>query len=219
MPPARAAPSRRITERVSPRVFRVVALPAPSDREKTQMFIQRYFEHFPAAGEVDHLRPQLVQPRRRRIRDGLLHRGGAQALSRAHPAVRATDRRSRDHAHQDLARGRPGGAGAAVCRAHRRSAAAVEAEPDGCRILRALVRLFAGARPDARGDRQQARALAHRALGRQEARAPQLHLPHPEPIPYKKVPHEKVKLPKRRTRASTTIRPACGARNFVAERY
>src|SRR5450432_3281203 len=43
---------KRITERVSPRVFRVVALPAPSDREKSQMYIQRYMQHFPAAGEV-----------------------------------------------------------------------------------------------------------------------------------------------------------------------
>jgi polyphosphate kinase 2 len=43
---------KAITERVSPRVFRVVALPAPSDREKTQMFVQRYFQHFPAAGEI-----------------------------------------------------------------------------------------------------------------------------------------------------------------------
>jgi polyphosphate kinase len=43
---------KAIAERVSPRVFRVVALPAPSDRQKTQMFIQRYVEHFPAAGEI-----------------------------------------------------------------------------------------------------------------------------------------------------------------------
>ncbi len=43
---------KAITERVSPRVFRVVALPAPSDREKTQMYVQRYVPHFPAAGEV-----------------------------------------------------------------------------------------------------------------------------------------------------------------------
>ena len=43
---------KAITERVSPRVFRVVALPAPSDREKTQMYMQRYIEHFPAAGEI-----------------------------------------------------------------------------------------------------------------------------------------------------------------------
>jgi polyphosphate kinase 2 len=43
---------KAITERVSPRVFRVVALPAPSDREKSQMYVQRYMAHFPAAGEV-----------------------------------------------------------------------------------------------------------------------------------------------------------------------
>jgi polyphosphate kinase 2 len=43
---------KAITEKVSPRVFRVVALPAPSDREKTQMFLQRYMQHFPAGGEV-----------------------------------------------------------------------------------------------------------------------------------------------------------------------
>jgi len=43
---------KRIMERVSPRVFKVVALPAPTEREKTQIYIQRYMTHFPAAGEV-----------------------------------------------------------------------------------------------------------------------------------------------------------------------
>jgi len=43
---------RTLTERVSPRVFRVVALPAPSDREKSQLYIQRYIQHFPSKGEV-----------------------------------------------------------------------------------------------------------------------------------------------------------------------
>jgi polyphosphate kinase 2 len=43
---------KAITERVSPRVFRLVALPAPSDREKTQLYLQRYLAHFPAAGEI-----------------------------------------------------------------------------------------------------------------------------------------------------------------------
>ena len=43
---------KRITERVSPRVFRVVALPAPTDREKTQIYMQRYIQQLPAAGEV-----------------------------------------------------------------------------------------------------------------------------------------------------------------------
>src|SRR5215831_12345182 len=43
---------KAITERVSPRVFRLVALPAPSDREKSQIYLQRYLSHFPAAGEI-----------------------------------------------------------------------------------------------------------------------------------------------------------------------
>jgi polyphosphate kinase 2 len=43
---------KALTERVSPRVFRVIALPAPTDREKSQMYIQRYLPHLPAAGEI-----------------------------------------------------------------------------------------------------------------------------------------------------------------------
>src|SRR5437763_4376525 len=43
---------KALTERVSPRIFRVVALPAPSDREKSQMYIQRYLPYLPAAGEI-----------------------------------------------------------------------------------------------------------------------------------------------------------------------
>jgi polyphosphate kinase 2 len=43
---------KALMERVSPRVFRLVVLPAPSDREKSQMYVQRYLQHFPAAGEV-----------------------------------------------------------------------------------------------------------------------------------------------------------------------
>ena len=70
-----------LTERVSPRVFRLVALPAPSDREKSQMYMQRYMQHFPGGGRDRDLRPQLVQPRRRGVCDGLLHEGAARALS------------------------------------------------------------------------------------------------------------------------------------------
>jgi len=43
---------KRIVERVSPRTFRLVALPAPTERERSQIYIQRYVEHFPAAGEI-----------------------------------------------------------------------------------------------------------------------------------------------------------------------
>jgi polyphosphate kinase 2 len=51
-PPGKGGTIKAITERVSPRIFRVVALPAPSDREKSQLYIQRYLQHFPAAGEI-----------------------------------------------------------------------------------------------------------------------------------------------------------------------
>ena len=49
---AKGGTIRALTERVSPRIFRVVALPAPSDREKSQVYMQRYLQHFPSAGEV-----------------------------------------------------------------------------------------------------------------------------------------------------------------------
>ena len=79
---------KAITERVSPRVFRVVALPAPTEREKSQMYMQRYLPHLPAARRSRDLRPQLVQPRRRRARDGVLHReAGARASCRSTPLV------------------------------------------------------------------------------------------------------------------------------------
>ena len=72
---------KAITERVSPRVFRVVALPAPSDREKSQMYMQRYVERFPGRRRDRDLRPELVQPRRRRIRHGLLLAQGSTSAS------------------------------------------------------------------------------------------------------------------------------------------
>jgi len=63
---------KAITERVSPRIFRVVALPSPTEREKTQMYGQRYLAQMPRQ-ERCHLRPKLVQPRRGRAGDGILH--------------------------------------------------------------------------------------------------------------------------------------------------
>jgi len=56
---------KALTERVSPRVFRLVALPAPSDREKSQMYMQRYLPHFPAAGHQPDARFETIAPERR----------------------------------------------------------------------------------------------------------------------------------------------------------
>ena len=99
---------KAITERVSPRVFRVVALPAPSDREKTQMYMQRYIAAISGRRRSRDLRSQLVQPRRRRIRHGLLHRAAAPALPGALPGGREIHRRRRHPADQDLAGSRQG---------------------------------------------------------------------------------------------------------------
>ena len=71
---------KALTEKVSPRVFRTVALPAPSDREKSQMFLPALHAAFSRRGRNRDLRPKLVQPRRRRIRHGLLHPGRARAF-------------------------------------------------------------------------------------------------------------------------------------------
>ena len=72
---------KALTERVSPRVFRVVALPAPSDREKSQLYMQRYIQHFPAAGEVVIFDRSWYNRAGVEYRDGLLHRGAVPATS------------------------------------------------------------------------------------------------------------------------------------------
>ena len=62
---------KRITQRLNPRVCRVVALPAPTEREKTQWYFQRYVPYLPAGGEIVLFDRSLVQPRRRRTRHGV----------------------------------------------------------------------------------------------------------------------------------------------------
>ena len=72
---------KAITERVSPRVFRVVALPAPTEREKSQMYIQRYIPHLPAAGEIVIFdRSWYNRAGVERVM-GFLHRGAGQSAS------------------------------------------------------------------------------------------------------------------------------------------
>ena len=73
---------KAIAARVSPQVFRVVALPAPTEREKSQMYIQRYLPHLPAGGEVVIFDRQLVRMARRRARHGVLHWVGKTVLRR-----------------------------------------------------------------------------------------------------------------------------------------
>ncbi len=126
---------KAITEKVSPRVFRVVALPAPSDREKTQMFLQRYMQHFPAGGEI------VIFDRSWYNRAGVEYVMGfctpeehERFLSLC-PQIEKYIVDARHHPDQALARGRDGGTGAALRGADRGSVAPMEAEPDGHRVL------------------------------------------------------------------------------------
>ena len=83
----------RITARTSPRVYRHVALPAPSDREKTQIFIQRYIAHFPAAGEIILFdRSWYNRAGVERVM-GFCQRRGGRTLPSADPSGRARDSR------------------------------------------------------------------------------------------------------------------------------
>ena len=171
---------KAITERVSPRVFRTVALPAPSDREKTQLFMQRYIERFPAAGEVvifdrswynragveyvmgfcseeQHERfLELCPEVEKYIVDGGI------TLIKIWLEVGKDEQQRRFSARIDD-----------PLRQWKLS-------PMDLESYRALVRLLAGARHDVDANGQPARALVHRALGRQADGAAQLHLPHPK---------------------------------------
>ena len=85
---------KRLTETVSPRVFRVVALPAPSDRQKTQVYMQRYVEQLPAAGEVVIFdRSWYNRPGVERVM-GYCTEHAAQAVPAGDPAPRGADRPS-----------------------------------------------------------------------------------------------------------------------------
>ena len=97
---------KAITERVSPRVFRVVALPAPTDRQKSQMYLQRYISYLPAAGEI------VIFDRSWYNRAGVervmgLHRGTGEAFPCGRAARREGDRRVRRRPAQVLARSEP----------------------------------------------------------------------------------------------------------------
>ena len=167
---------KRITERVSPRTFRVAALPAPTEREKSQMYLQRYMSHFPAAGEVvifdrswynrAGVEPVMgfctpEQTERFLDQTPLVERAIVDSgihLIKYWLEVSADEQTRRlksriDDPRQDL-----------------------EAVGHGPQVLQPLVRLLACPRCDARRHRHVVGALVHRPHRRQEAGPPQHHL-------------------------------------------
>ena len=134
---------KRITERVSPRVFKVVALSAPTERERSQMYIQRYIEHFPGLRRGRHLRSQLVQPRRCGACDGILHARADRAVPGAGARGREGDGGVRHPPHQVLAGGERRRADATPGGPHPRPAQGLEADRHGPQVVHPLGRLHA----------------------------------------------------------------------------
>jgi hypothetical protein len=132
---------KAITERVSPRVFRVVALPTPTEREKSQMYVQRYIPHLPAAGEV------VIFDRSWYNRAGVERVMGfctdEQARRFLQMAARGKgDGRLGNRAREVLARAQRRRADQATAEPHRRPAQGVEAVDDGPQVVQPLVRLL-----------------------------------------------------------------------------
>ena len=192
---------KRITERVSPRVFRVVALPAPTEREKSQMYVQRYVPHFPAAGEV------VIFDRSWYNRAGVERVMGfctpeqTERFLELVPGGREGDGRLRDPAAQVLAGGQPGRADPAPGEPDRRPAEDLEAVGHGPEVLQPLVRLLAGPRRDVRRDRHRLGALVRRATPTTRSAAGSTSSATcSSQVPYEPLAPRDVKLPKRQRR-------------------
>lgn len=94
--------SKRVAEHLNPRVPRIVALPKPTERERTQWYFQRYAEHLPSAGEIVLFDRSWYNRAGGGARHGLLHQGGAPAVPAAVPDLRADAGGGRDPAAQVL---------------------------------------------------------------------------------------------------------------------
>ena len=131
----------RIMQRCSPRVFKHVALPAPSDRREEPDVYPALHRPFPGRRRDHPVRSVLVQSGRRRAGDGLLQRRAVRAFPEARARDRARDRQQRHHPAEILPRRQPGRAAPALRGPDRGSGQALEAEPDGRRIGAPLVGL------------------------------------------------------------------------------
>ena len=210
---------KRITQRLNPRVCRVVALPAPNDRERTQWYFQRYVAHLPAAGEIVLFdRSWYNRAGVERVM-GFCTREEYEEFFRSVPGVRTHARALGHPAAQVLVLDHRRGAAPAISRPHSRSAQAVEAEPDGPRVAPALGGLHQGQGDDARAHAHSRGAVVGRAGGRQEAGAAQLHPSSARAVPVRaKCEKPAIVLPERE-RHEHYSRQAVPAEMLVPEVY
>ncbi len=137
---------KAMTARVSPRIFRVIALPAPTEREKSQMYVQRYLPHLPAGGEI------VIFDRSWYNRAGVERVMGfcTEDQAKALPQCRSQRREGHHRVGRDpaqvLARGEPGGADATARSPHRRRTQDLEALTDGFEVVHPLGRVHEGTR-------------------------------------------------------------------------
>ena len=187
---------KAITERVSPRMFRVVALPAPTEREKSQMYIQRYLPHLPAAGEI------VIFDRSWYNRAGVERVMGFCTEEQASASCSGAaggegDRRVRNHSAEVLAGSQPGGADAPAGGAHHDGRKIWKLSPMDLKSYsrwydysRARDEMFTAT------DTPWAPWFVVRSDDKKRARLNMItHLL--RQIPYKEAPREKVKLPER----------------------
>ena len=210
---------RALTERVSPRTFRLVALPAPSDREKTQMYIQRYLAHFPAAGEIVIFDRSWYNRAGVEYVMGFCTKEQHKRFLEICPAFEKTDRRQRHTTDQVLARSQQQRAEAEIRSAHRRSPAPMEAERDGPSLTRAVVRLLARARQmlDATDTDF---APWHIVRSDDKKRARLNILSHfLSLIPYEAPPAKKIKLPNRDKKHAYDDEATTKGRRWIKEKF
>ena len=168
---------KRITQRLNPRVCRVVALPAPTERERTQWYFQRYVPHLPAGGEIVLFdRSWYNRAGVERVM-GFAERGPGRGVLPRRARVRADAGPLRHQAGQVLVLDHRPGAAAPLPDAHPRPDEAVEAEPDGPAVAGPLGGLHQGQGGDVRAHQHPRGALVDRRGQRQEAGAAELHRP------------------------------------------
>ena len=203
---------KRITQRLNPRVCRVAALPAPTERERTQWYFQRYVAHLPAGGEIVLFdRSWYNRAGVERVM-GFCTERGVRGVPAHGAGVRAHAGALRHHPDQVLVLDHRRRAALPLHDAHPRSAEAVEAQPDGYGIAAALGGLHQGQGGDARAHAHSRRRRWWVVEAVDKKRARLNCISHfLSPIPYQEVVRDADRAARARAQSRLHPRPHSGA--------